>query len=253
VDWLPLLGFYFGFFPLVLVDPTGHRETDCGEGETCDPYEPPLPTPQEETPEVRAPIELEPWENQLLAIAAFVEMHGHGRDQAVAIMWVILNRMAGKTSLIGGSFHPNPNLREISPIASYVLAGGQMAVSEFLAEQYGLLKAGGSGDWEPIEGMTIEQVVSQAYERLNNFYSGELDAYIPWANEVIADYNSGASDPTEGAVWYGHVPPDRVNAVVANLEARAELLGLSNRFTHHVFRSDIGGNSLIVNNLTSAP
>jgi hypothetical protein len=48
VDWLPLLGFYIGFFPLVLWDPTGHRE--CGADDDCNetlPYDPgPPPVPQ---------------------------------------------------------------------------------------------------------------------------------------------------------------------------------------------------------------
>jgi hypothetical protein len=204
---------------------------------------------------LRTPIEVEEWEKQLLAITAFVEMHGHGERQAEAITWVALNRVAIGETIAGVGLYPNPNFSATSQIAGYVLRNGQFAISGVLAEEYGFLQMGENGHWETVGGMSIQEVSSQAYERLNNAYDGEVDAISEVVNDVITGYNSGAVDPTSGSVFYGHVSPDKEDLVVAGLETYAERLGLSGVFRHQVFDSSRPNNPkpLIVNNLTFAP
>ncbi|MCZ7665892.1 MAG: RHS repeat-associated core domain-containing protein [Chloroflexi bacterium] len=112
--------------PLGFTDPTGHRE--CGASDDCSD---PLP---HNLPPLRMPVYLEWWERKLLAITAFVEMHGHGERQANAINWVALNRMAIGETIAGVRLYPNPNFRATSLLAGYVLRNGQFEISETLVK-----------------------------------------------------------------------------------------------------------------------
>ncbi|MEW5985314.1 MAG: RHS repeat-associated core domain-containing protein, partial [Chloroflexota bacterium] len=233
--------------PLRFTDPTGHRA--CEEDDYCAP-----------SPKPVRPVELKYWEKQLLAIAAFAEMHGHGNAQAEAIVWVTLNRVAGTTTPEGASFSPNSNFSATSHVAGYVLSSGQYAIGQVIMEEYGLLKMGANKNFQPIEGMTVGEVVDQAYDNLNSYYEGGVDdIYKEVVIPVISDYEAGGTDPTGGSIFFGHVTPAQAVTNEAYLRNYAESLGVSsqvvfNRFpSSQVDRTGTPVNYLVVNNLIALP
>ncbi len=233
--------------PINFSDPSGHRE--CGATDNCNA---PLPY----IPNERRPIEVTAWEARLLAIAAFAEAHGHGERQEEAIVWVALNRVSGKTPIIGGFFKPNQNFGGVSRIAEYVLSSGQFAIGQVISEEYGLLQIGRNDNWETARGLTIQEVVLQTYKRLNDFYNGGVDDTLDTVNKAIATYNSNGIDPTLGAVWYGHVSPGKHQELnVDYLNYLAEAKGVSKSFRYRVINSErpVTPLNLIVNNLIYVP
>lgn len=244
--------------PLNLTDPTGHRE--CGAKEDCsDPLPHEISQPSS-SPVKPQPIQMEEWEKQLLAITAFVEMHGHGTDQAIAIMWVVLNRITGGTTVTGETFHPNTNFSSISKLASYVFCQGQFAIGNVIMGEYKLLEIGNNGDFQLADDLTLQDVVAQGYTRLNTHYNGAVDLILnDVVNPVMAAFNGGENDPTKGSVYYGHLTPDQRSLSIGRLQQYAQVLNVTNQVEYVLIPSsqtnDLGEpvNYLIVNNLMALP
>ncbi|MCC6608015.1 MAG: hypothetical protein IT327_32715 [Anaerolineae bacterium] len=230
--------------------PTPQPPTPIPPTPTNPPTQPPTPTPVS-----RQPIQLEPWEKQLLTIAAFVEMHGHGDLQAEAIVWEALNRIAGMVPIDGGFFAQNPNIRGESKAASYILNRNQFAIGHEIMEDHNTLKIS-NNNFEPIEGMTVEAVVTDSYQRYNNFYGGGVDDTHKVTIRAVDDYNNGKEDPTLGAVFYGHFTnPDIIDFQINLLKSNAEARGVADKLTYRLIPSSRPTNPypLIVNNMDDLP
>jgi len=241
--------------PLNFTDPTGYRECVDSNRDGCTvilpPNEPSKPVPT--TPPPHAPIQPQEWETQLLAMAAFVEMHGHSNKQAEAIIWVLLNRISGLTTVTGNAFHSNSYFPD-SMIAAYILSYGQTAIAEFMVTEYGLLELDSNNEVHVIGGRTLQSVVEEAYQRLNQFYSGQLEQLLLGIVEpVIASFNSGGEDITHGAIYYGHISPEQRYVTTSRLvqQYRALDANLIHGLSYRVFE-DIPSHDnprlLIVNN-----
>lgn len=240
--------------PMNFTDPSGHRECLNSDANGCTdiaPHQPPSPSPS------RTPIQPQKWETQLLAMAAFVEMHGHDNKQAEAIIWVLLNRISGQTTITGNAFTPNPYLTE-SLIAAYVLSNGQTAIANFMLTTYGLLELDGD-QVRVIDGRTLKSVVEEAYRRLDDAYSGQLEQL--WSEvvvPVIVSFNSGEKDITHGAVYYGHISPEQSGAVTSRLLKTYNALEVSPIYglQYRVFDDILSRDNpkwLIVNNFIALP
>ncbi len=191
-----------------------------------------------------------------MTIAAFVEMHGHGDLQAEAIVWVALNRIAGMVPIDGGFFPQNPNISSgESKASSYILNWNQFAIGHEIMEDHNALIIS-NNNFKPIEGMTVKDVVTQSYQRYNNYYNGGVATMHSVTTRVVKDYNEGKSDETLGAVYYGHFTnPDIQDYQINLLKSNAGSHGVADKLTYRLIPSSRSLNPypLIVNNMDALP
>jgi len=232
--------------PMNFTDPTGHREcldsnlSGClriasYEPPPADPIGPPPPEPM-----------FKEWEAQLLAMVAFVETHGHGNEQASAIIRVILNRFAGLTSLEGNRFYPNSNFSTQSMIAGYVLNEGQTELGNEMVK-YGLLEL--NGNYRLVQGLDLEGAVAQAYDILNDAYHNAVELLLKEiVNPLLESYSMNGLDPTSGSIYYWHM--DEAEAEKYEIDVLIPRKANNERFNYEVFPSTrpINPRSLIVSN-----
>jgi len=197
----------------------------------------------------------EDWEAQLLAMVAFVETHGHGNEQASAIIWVILNRVAGRADIDGGAIHPNSHFSAQSMIAAYVLSKGQTVLGDIMMQQYDLLELDSVGkNYQLRQGLDLQGAVAQAYARLNAAYDNAVELLLTEVvNPILKSYRRNGSDPTLGSVYYGHIDADQVNQL--ETDVLRPLAADNAQFRYRIIGSTrpINPRALIVNNMTPLP
>ncbi|MBX3061208.1 MAG: hypothetical protein KF770_32520, partial [Anaerolineae bacterium] len=205
---------------LSFTDPIGHKECDlqngCGGGAAPPPTQPPSPPPAPPPPMSQSPnepsctdiwclsesssgntltpINLETWEARLLILVAIYEGGAQSVQQVQYITWTILNRYNNQNIRTHSAYDSRMESILLSDPGQYHVAFGDPRKG-FPGGIFNGTLAG--------TGPVGQELVTTIYEGSSNPYLNSVN--IQAVNGVVAAYNSGAADPTNGADSFYHV------------------------------------------------
>ncbi|MCL4871432.1 MAG: cell wall hydrolase [Anaerolineae bacterium] len=184
-----------------------------GQNEHCVDDAPTSPIPKR--PPSRPPLNLADWEIQLIALILYFETNSEPGHYDI-IAWIIINRLMSP-------LFPN-SIEDI--VVSPQFHAGLTLLGDNGHYQQGIFA--GYMDPARVEGWGYSNVLSgqalsdAAYSYYATKYPGIVTA-LEKVKETIAKYNSGQVDPTQGALYYAHVPKEGAMVIVENVRKQAEI------------------------------
>lgn len=177
---------------------------------------------------VRLPITLQDWEIRLLILIVQWETGDKNLNQIEAVTWTILNSQAERNGTIEGL------LRSGKYHASARLEAAASGLNPYNIEGH-----------VPRSTLQGEAFADAAW---NALYKGSTTSIT--VNRVIASYNSGDADPTNGGKYFIHVEQKWEEWYLDGIELVAAKRGLSDQLN---IGSVSGDRVLIYNNLFAPP